>query len=171
MKKIVLVGYMGCGKSSVGKKLALKRKFSFFDLDELIEKNENLTVNEIFSTKGEIYFRKIENIVLTEVLEIKESIVLSVGGGTPCYFNNHELFNQEGVVSIYLKATAPTLANRLLYEKNTRPLLANLSEVELLDYINKHLFDRSYYYHHAKYVINVDDKSIDQIVSEIICIL
>ena len=89
--KVVLLGYMGSGKSSVGALLASKLEISFFDLDAIIEEEEQLSVNEIFAKKGEIYFRKKEHSVLHSLLEKKESFVLSLGGGTPCYFNNHEV--------------------------------------------------------------------------------
>lgn len=167
MIKVVLVGYMGSGKSSVGKKLASSMDLPFVDLDELIEKKEEISINNLFASKGEIYFRKLESEILKQVLSKKDSFVLSLGGGTPCYFNNHELLKHDSVVSIYLKATAISLANRLTVEKTTRPLLTNLNDEELIDYINKHLFDRSFYYHQVAHIISVDDKSITQIVAEI----
>lgn len=167
MEKVVLVGYMGSGKSSVGKKMASTMDLPFVDMDELIEKKEGISINSLFVTKGEIYFRKVESEILKQILAKNDSFVLSLGGGTPCYFNNHELLKQNGVVSIYLKASAITLANRLKTERKTRPLLSNLNDDELIDYINKHLFDRSFYYHQVAHIISVDDKSITQIAAEI----
>ena len=97
----------------------------------------------------------------------KYDFVLSLGGGTPCYYNNHELLLQEGVFSVYLKASVDTLVSRLIKEKAQRPLLHNQDEVSLKDFINKHLFDRNFYYHQATKIVSVDDKSVEQIANEI----
>ena len=169
--KVVLLGYMGCGKSVIGDFLAKKLQVSFFDLDEEIEKVTQNSISELFESKGEIYFRKKENEVLKTFLDKKENFVLSLGGGTPCYFNNHELLQREGVFSIYLKASVDTLVNRLINEKSKRPLLHNQDEVSLKDFINKHLFDRNFYYHQATKVVNLDNKSVEQIVNEIEALL
>lgn len=165
--KIVLLGYMGCGKSVVGAFLAKKLQFSFYDLDQEIEKATKQSITELFQSKGEIYFRKIENEILKQFLAKEENFVLSLGGGTPCYYDNHELLQQNEVFSIYLKASVDTLVNRLIKEKNQRPLLHNQDEVSLKDFINKHLFDRNFYYHQATKIVNVDDKSVEQIANEI----
>ena len=93
--------------------------------------------------------------------------MLSLGGGTPCYFNNHELILQDNIVSFYLKGTAVTLSNRLLAEKEKRPLLSSINAEELPDFINKHLFDRSYYYHQVSHVITIESKSVEAVASEI----
>ena len=96
---------------------------------------------------------------------------MSLGGGTPCYFNNHELLQQDDVFSIYLKASTDTLVNRLINEKDKRPLLHNQDEVSLKDFINKHLFDRNFYYHQATKIVTVDNKSVEQIANEIEALL
>ena len=166
--KVVLVGYMGSGKSSVGKLLGLQLGIPFYDLDAVIEDIEQLSISDLFEKKGELYFRKSENNILKQILHKDESIVLSVGGGTPCYYNNHELLLQEGVVSFYLKATSAKLVERLQVEKESRPLVASLNKDELLDFVNKHLFDRSYYYHQVNHVVAIDEKSVDQLVDEIV---
>lgn len=166
--KVVLVGYMGSGKSSVGKLLGLQLGIPFYDLDAVIEDIEQLSISDLFEKKGELYFRKSENKILQQILHKDESIVLSLGGGTPCYYNNHELLLQEGVVSFYLKATSAKLVERLQVEKESRPLVASLNKDELLDFVNKHLFDRSYYYHQVNHVVAIDEKSVDQLVDEIV---
>lgn len=168
MMKVILVGYMGSGKSSVGKLLASKLRVSFYDLDTIIEENEQQSVTELFENKGEIYFRKLENTILKLVLLKTEPFVLSLGGGTPCYHNNHEMLLQDDVVSFYLKGNAITLANRLQDENVKRPLLSTINENELIDFINKHLFDRSFYYHQVHHVISIDEKSLEQLVAEIL---
>lgn len=167
LKKVILLGYMGSGKSSVGRVLAEKLAMNGFDLDKLIEESQQKTISDIFSEKGEIYFRKIESQILREFLDNQDSFVLALGGGTPCYANNHELLQRDDVISVYLKTSVDTLVQRLKKEKNTRPLIAHLPDEELKDYINKHLFDRNFYYHQAKYIINTDNKTVNEVVNEI----
>lgn len=166
--KLVLIGYMGSGKSIIGLELAKKLKINHFDLDDLIEKSQNLTISDIFKQRGEIFFRKKEHEIFTQKIASTEDFVLSTGGGTPCYYNNHLLFDEKNVQTIYLKASINTLAQRLMSEKNKRPLMQNLSNDDLNEYIGKHLFERSFYYNKAKFIIPVDSKSIEQIVTEII---
>ena len=165
--KIILVGYMASGKSTIGKLLSESLHIPFYDLDDLIENNLNLKINEVFEQKGELFFRKLEHQLFVELLENDEDIIISTGGGTPCYFNNHELLQKEDVVSIYLKASIDTLFNRLVDEKHKRPLIAHLNKEETKEFIAKHLFDRSFYYNQATFKVNVDTKSIDEIVAEI----
>ena len=167
MKKIVLLGYMASGKSEIGKLVSKKMNLPFFDLDYLIENELSKSINQIFEDKGEIFFRKKEHEVFVAKINSDESYVLSLGGGTPCYANNHELLKYDGITSIYLKASIATLAERLKRNTTKRPLLQNLSESELSDYIAKHLFDRSFYYNQAKFTITVDGKSPLEIVAEI----
>ena len=171
MTKIILLGYMGCGKSTIAVKLSKMINVPFVDLDEMIEKKANLSINAIFDTHGEIYFRRLEHEVFVELLQTPERIIIGLGGGTPCYANNHELLKGEGIVSIYLKASIETLFNRLVLNKSKRPLIADKSEGEMKEFIAKHLFDRSFYYNQAQYKVNVDDKTIDQVVLDIVSIL
>lgn len=168
LKKVILLGYMGSGKSSVGRVLAEKLAMNGFDLDKLIEESQQKTISDIFSEKGEIYFRKIESQILREFLDNQDSFVLALGGGTPCYANNHELLQRDDVISVYLKTSVDTLVQRLKKEKKTRPLIAHLPDEELKDYINKHLFDRNFYYHQAKYIINTDNKTVNEVVNEVV---
>src|SRR5690606_15609782 len=130
--------YMGSGKSSVGRVLAEKSAINSFDLDSLIEDSQQKSISDIFNEKGEIYFRKIETQVLKEFIGSQNSFVLALGGGTPCYANNHEFLQREEVVSVYLKASVDTLIQRLKDTKKNRPLIAHLSDQVLTDYINKH---------------------------------
>lgn len=166
MKKIILLGYMGSGKSTIGQKLAQQLDLPFIDLDQQIEKQLEKSVSEIFKEHGEIYFRKKEHEILHSLLEQNTPFVLSLGGGTPCYANNHLALELEQVTSIYLKGSIATLAARLEKEKEHRPLLNQKMEDTLETYIAKHLFDRSYFYHKAKHVLPIDDKSIDQVVEQ-----
>jgi len=167
MKKVVLIGYMGSGKSVVAKKLANQIGISAVELDEMIEKKCAMSIQELFSSKGELFFRKEEHQLFLNLLNDENDMVLSTGGGTPCYFNNHELLNGENVISIYLKASIDTLYNRLLKGKEKRPLISNLNDNEIKEFIAKHLFDRSFYYNQATYKVTVDAKNLDEIVAEI----
>ncbi|WP_306354204.1 shikimate kinase [Flavobacterium sp. '19STA2R22 D10 B1'] len=171
MLKIVLLGYMGSGKSTIAQLLSKSVSIDSLDLDQIIEKKEEKSIKDIFKERGEIYFRKIESQVFNNLMGSEEEMILSIGGGTPCYANNHELLKKDGVVSIYLKASVEELYARLLLEKENRPLIATKDAEELKEYIAKHLFDRSYYYNQAKHKISVDGKSPDEIVAEIIKVL
>lgn len=169
---IVLIGYMGCGKSTIGRKLAKIVNSEFIDLDDFIEKKENLTILQIFETKGEIYFRKKEHEYLKEILQ-RPDIVLALGGGTPCYGSNMDaILNADGVHSIYLKSSIPNLVQKLTPEKEQRPLIAHLkTDEELTEFIGKHLFERSFYYNQSNQTVVTDGKSISVIAEEIVASL
>ena len=171
MKKIILLGYMGCGKSTIAEKLSGLLHLPFVDLDKSIEAKAAMTINQIFESFGEVYFRKLEHDVFVELLATSKNQIIGLGGGTPCYANNHELLKGEGITSIYLKASVETLFNRLSHNKSKRPIVANKSEAELQEFIAKHLFDRSYYYNQAEYKVTVDGKSIDETVTDIMSLL
>jgi len=165
--KIVLLGYMASGKSSVGRVLAQKINTVFIDLDAYIEEKEELTIAEIFATKGEIYFRKQEALYVKKILTSNQNCVVSLGGGTPCYGDTMETLLHTNVTSIYLKATINTLAKRLQLEKEERPLVAELNQEKLVEYIGKHLFERAPFYEQSTMKIQIDAKSIKAIVEEI----
>jgi shikimate kinase len=171
MKKIILLGYMGCGKSTIANKLSGRISIPYIDLDEYIEKKVNLTIKQIFENHGEIHFRKLERTYFVELLNASEEMIIGLGGGTPCYANNHELLKREDVLSIYLKASIETLFERLAPNKSKRPIIAEKGEEEMKEFIAKHLFDRSFYYNQAQYKINVDGKSIEETVNEILNVL
>lgn len=171
MRKIILLGYMGCGKSTIANKLSKNIGIPFVDLDIKIEEKVNLSINAIFEKHGEIYFRKLEHEVFIELLNSPEQLIIGLGGGTPCYANNHELLKADNVVSIYLKASIETLFSRLSANKSKRPLIANKSDEEMKEFIAMHLFERSFYYNQAQYKVSVDDKTIDQVVLDIVSIL
>lgn len=168
MQKILLLGYMGSGKSVVGQSLSQKLAIPFLDLDREIEKQEGKSIRDIFEAKGEIYFRKVEHTLFIKLLQSDSGFVLALGGGTPCYANNHLQLKRPDSVSVYLKASIQTLSDRLESEVSARPLLRNNQDADLSEFIAKHLFDRSFYYNHANLKITVDNKSVNEIVSEII---
>jgi shikimate kinase len=169
MNKIILSGYMGSGKSLIGKLLSQKTNFKVCDLDKLIQKNEGLSINSIFETKGEIYFRQKERQYLIESLDKNQEKIYILGGGTPCYYDNYLLFENE--ITIYLKASIDTLYNRLTKATSRRPLLQNKTETELKEFIAKNLFERSFYYNQSKFIISVDYKNPNEIVAEILDLL
>jgi shikimate kinase len=171
MKKIILLGYMGCGKSTIAHKLSKVIEIPFLDLDECVEKRVNLTISQIFDRHGEVYFRKLEHDVLVDLLNSPGNLIIGLGGGTPCYGNNHELLKRDAVCSVYLKASVATLSGRLVYNKSKRPLIATMKEQELDEFIAKHLFERSYYYNQAQHKVNVDNRTIEETVSDILNIL
>lgn len=160
---------MGSGKSVVGNLLANELSYSFIDLDDQIALMEGKSVPEIFSTRGELFFRVLETEVLKDVLDEPAELVVSLGGGTPCYGNNLELIKKtEGALTVYLKASVDFLTNRLFHEKETRPVISHLETYEVLeDFIRKHLFERSYYYNQADIIINVENKTPDTISKEL----
>lgn len=163
---LALIGYMASGKSTIGRILAKNLDYSFIDLDDFIEEKEEMTVADIFKTKGEIYFRKIESQYLKEIILEKDHVVLSLGGGTPCYNNNMEfILNAQQVKSIYLKASIKTLIDRLKNEKSKRPLVAHIeTDDALAEFIGKHLFERGQFYNQAEVVLSTDDKTESAIV-------
>lgn len=166
--KIVLLGYMASGKSTIGKILAEKLNLPFIDLDNYIEEKEEKTISELFKAKGEIYFRKQEHFYLKELLAKDESFVLSLGGGTPCYAGNMDvLATYKNAKTVYLKASITTITNRLMLAKEARPLVANLEKEQLTEFIAKHLFERSYFYNKAIHVLTTDNKDKEQLALEL----
>jgi shikimate kinase len=162
MAKIFLTGYMGSGKSTAGKKLASRLNYSFIDLDELIEEEYQMTIPQIFSTKGEQEFRAMEHNTLKKVLE-RDNIVVACGGGTPCYYNNMELINGNGI-SVYLKMSADALVSRLMNAKVKRPLIANKNEEELRAFVNRQLEKREDFYHQAQFTVKGKDLDVEELV-------
>jgi len=159
---------MGSGKTTIGIQLAKKLFLNFTDLDEFIEEKEQKSIKEIFEQKGEIYFRKIEHKYLKQFIKENESYVLSLGGGTPCYAGNLDLIlHDKNNLSFYLRGSISTLFKRLSENKFKRPLINDLSDNQLTEYIAKHLFERSIFYDKATYKISIDDKEVQEIVTEI----
>ncbi|RZN83203.1 MAG: shikimate kinase [Winogradskyella sp.] len=167
---IVLAGYMGSGKSTIGRELATILDYDFVDLDDFLAEKENMPIPEIFNQKGEIYFRKKETEYLKGILSSKIKIVLSLGGGTPCYGNNMNLIiNDESVKSFYLKTSIPELLNRLWPEKHKRPLISHMNSKEhLTEFIGKHLFERSAFYSRSNYQIATNGQTVSEIVEQIV---
>ena len=153
MRRIILIGYMGSGKTTVGRALSKETGLMFYDLDWYIESRMRKTVAQIFAEKGEEGFRTIEYNMLHEVAEF-EDVIISCGGGTPCFFNNMDYLNQQGDV-VYLKATPEVLYRHLLMGKIERPLLKDKTPEELIAYITNHLQEREPYYQKATHTLDV----------------
>ena len=154
MRRIILIGYMGAGKTTVGKALAKELCMPFYDLDWYIESRMHKTVKAIFDERGEAGFRKIEHNMLHEVAEF-EDIIISCGGGTPCFFDNIDYMNRQGE-TVYLKATPEVLYGHLKMGKTIRPLLLNKTADEVQVFIREQLAQREPYYSKAKYVLDVN---------------
>ena len=154
MRRIILIGYMGAGKTTVGKALAKELHMPFYDLDWYIESRMHKTVKAIFDERGEAGFRKIEHNMLHEVAEF-EDIIISCGGGTPCFFDNIDYMNRQGE-TVYLKATPEVLYGHLKMGKTIRPLLLNKTSDEVQVFIREQLAQRESYYSKAKYVLDVN---------------
>ena len=162
---VSLVGYMGSGKSTTGKDLAKALGYQFIDLDEYIEEKYQAKIAEIFEKEGELGFRKIEREALKEVLTTT-NIVLSLGGGTPVYYDNMDEIVKNSV-SVFMRVQLPQLVKRLENKKANRPLIAHLNNEELTEFIAKHLFERNQYYEKAKYTINIANESTLEILDQI----
>ncbi|HLV62903.1 shikimate kinase [Galbibacter sp.] len=165
---IVLIGYMGSGKSTVGKVLAKQLQKDFIDFDKYIEAKENQNIPEIFKQKGEVYFRKKEAQYLGELLEDNSKAVVSLGGGTPCFGNNMQTIIETSPNVYYLKLSVDTLIDRLKPEKSYRPLIKDIADKDLSEFIRKHLFERNFYYLQAHHIINVTQQTPEEIAGEII---
>ncbi len=165
--KIVLLGYMASGKSSVGRRLSEKMDIPLLDLDDYISEKENLSIPEIFQQKGEVYFRKIEHKYVKEVLSTNNNFILALGGGTPCYADNMTFINSTDARSIYLEGSTKTMIDRLIRKKTKRPLVASLSDEQIPEFVAKHLFERRPFYEKAKSTIKIDNKKKKQVAEEI----
>ncbi len=168
--KIVLIGYMGSGKSTIGKLLAKKQNLPFKDLDQEIQIAEGMSISEIFSKKGEIYFRRVENETLKNLLALNEGFVLATGGGTPCYADSLDaMLNCADAVSVYLKTPLPILCDRLMNEKGVRPLLNHLNtREEMLEFVGIHLFERAHFYNQAEVIVETANDAPKEVVAKIV---
>ena len=154
MTRIIIIGYMGAGKTTVGHALSKQLGMRFYDLDWYIETRMHKTVAQIFAEKGEEGFRKIEHNMLHEVAEF-ENVIISCGGGTPCFFDNMDYLNEQGD-TIYLKASPEVLYKHLKMGKTVRPLLLNKTPEETQEYIRQQLALREPFYLKARHTLDVN---------------
>lgn len=160
---IFLVGFMGSGKTTLGRPLATRLNYDFIDLDRAIETGEGRTISEIFATDGEAHFRALERKYLERVIAQYKTAVISTGGGTPCFGENMALMNAHGI-TVYLKIAPRMLANRLLAAKVRRPLVEGKSPEELLRYIEETLTERETYYGQANVVVGNPSRDVSQLL-------
>lgn len=165
-RTIYLIGFMGSGKSTLGKVLARLLNYSFIDLDRYIEKKEGATVAEIFSRHGEEKFRELERLAIHETAQ-KGDTVVATGGGAPCFFDNMDFMNQQGI-TVYLKIMPDNLARRLTSAPAHRPLLAEKDENELHEFIKQRLKERSPFYQKANIVADTETLSPEETARNIV---
>ena len=160
--RIFLIGFMGSGKTTIGRKLAAPIGFDFIDADHYIEQKSGLSVAQIFEQQGEVAFRKIEHNALLELLQ-RDYVVISTGGGMPCYNNNIDLMLANGKV-IYLKTSPQALTKRLMRSRTERPLIKDRSEAELRQYIEERLTEREPVYNRAHISIQTENITTEEIL-------
>ncbi len=161
--KIFLIGFMGSGKSTAGRKLASKLNWAFIDLDEMIQKMEGMKIPDIFSLKGEPYFRKLEAKALQELKSVKETVI-STGGGTPCFGDNMDFMLSSGL-TVYIRMTPLNLKKRLEGSVEGRPLLKEVDMKDLQEYIISKLAEREKWYSRAEIVIDVVNNDLPDLLS------
>ncbi|EAQ50361.1 MULTISPECIES: shikimate kinase [Leeuwenhoekiella] len=163
--KIYLIGYMGSGKSTLGKILAQEQDMNFIDFDDFLEEKEGKSISEIFNEQGEIYFRKKEALYLQELLQGYDNSVISLGGGTPCYGDAMQRINEAEGTSVYINVPVKELASRLWSQREHRPVLKHQDTPEKLEeFVRKHLFERSFYYNQAVVKIMVKEQGVDELI-------
>lgn len=161
--RIFLVGFMGSGKTTAGRKLASRLSWSFIDLDEIIERDNGMSVAGMFAERGEEWFRTAESKALRE-LGNSRNTVISTGGGTPCFFGNMEFMLKNGL-TVYLKMTPEKLSRRLSGSTTGRPLLKNIGKKELPVYISALLAERELWYSKAEIILDIERGNISALLS------
>ncbi len=166
--KLFLIGYMGCGKSSLGRKIAKTAGVEFYDMDSMIEQREGATISDIFHFAGEQYFREKERSMIEEFGTMDGSMVISTGGGVPTWEDNMERMNQIGT-SLYLRRTAKQIASRLSpHGRQKRPKLRGLNDEELVAFMTTNMAEREPFYSRATITIDCEEMSDEQLVERIL---
>ncbi|MBR3702300.1 MAG: shikimate kinase [Alistipes sp.] len=169
--KLFLVGYMGCGKSSLGRKIAKRAEMRFVDMDSVIEEREGASVSDIFRYEGEEYFRGKERELIEEVALAADDVVVSTGGGVPTWQDNMSRMNEIGEV-VYLRRTAERIASRLSpHGRQKRPKLRGLNDEELVRFMRENMAEREPFYSQARYCIDCDNLSDEELIEKIVSIL
>lgn len=156
---------MGCGKTHWGKLLSEKVQIPFFDLDSLIEEREDKSIAEIFAEMGEEYFRMLEKDVLYLVTESHETFVLACGGGTPCFFNNIDYMKRKGT-TVWINCSTDSLHQRLIKEKDKRPLIRSIPDEKLKSFIRKKYSDRKIFYQQATVILFDEELTLDTLIEK-----
>lgn len=163
MKRVILIGFMGSGKSTLGKKIASRLNVPFIDSDKEIETHFNKTIGEIFVENGESHFREIESNFISSLID-KEKFVLATGGGMPCFGKNMDELNDLGI-TFYLERSPKELANRLIQAKEHRPLIDGMEYEELVSFIENKLGQREEFYKKAAFVLNREEQTPEAIAN------
>lgn len=163
--RIYLVGYMGSGKSTIGRLLAASLGISWIDLDNEFEDRYKIGVPDFFSKYGEIAFRELEKKLLEEFSQI-QNVVVSTGGGTPCFFDNMNLINRTGY-SVYLEASPALLLSRIELSARKRPLFQQMKGNDLSKNLENHLESRKPYYEKAKLVVQAENPDIEEMSTRV----
>jgi len=165
ISKILLSGYMGAGKSTIGKKLAQLNQWQFIDLDSFIEEKERKSISQIFKEQGEAHFRKLEKQALDSLLKVEKALVISLGGGTVCHSGIAKMLsNNKHVIVCYLKFNPDIICQRLLHEQTKRPLLNEIQDLK--SFVTKHINSRTEFYEMADLILD-DVESIEESCREI----
>ncbi len=160
--RIYLIGYMGCGKTTLGRKLAATLKLTFIDLDIFLEEKYFRTIPQIFEEEGEAEFRRKEQNVLHEVSTF-DDVIVATGGGAPCFFDNMEVMNNTGFC-IFLDVDTDSLVNRLIHAKTERPIIKGKSPDELHHFIDEMMLKRRPFYEKARYILKGSEIKPDQVI-------
>jgi|SRR4051812_2855042 shikimate kinase len=164
--KIFLIGFMGCGKTHWGRQLGEKLKMPFFDLDEKISEHAGRSIGEIFKQAGEEHFRLLEKDVLHMLTESHESFIMATGGGTPCFYNNIDYLKKQGIV-VWINCSTDSLYQRLVKEKDKRPLISSIPDSELKSYIIRKYSSRKIFYQQAGVILPDGNITLDMLVNKI----
>lgn len=166
MSKIFLIGYMGSGKTTIGKHLAARLKLPFIDVDTFIENRFRKTIAQLFEERGEEQFRLIEQNIIKELVDF-EDVVISTGGGLPCFFDNMELMNRSGQ-TVYLRTGNDELAARLNQCKQSRPLIKEKSPEEIKRFVEENMTKRKPFYEQASVSIDVDILTTEEDIARLV---
>lgn len=159
--QIFLIGFSGCGKSTIGKELARVLGVRFTDVDKSISAEQNRNVSQLFAVRGEVGFRKLEHEKLLQIISEKDDCIVATGGGLPCFSDNMELIKAE---AIYLRRSVDSLTTRLDLCKLTRPLVRNMDTEQLRNYVTETLTRREVFYNQASHIVDCDGLSDSDIV-------
>ena len=157
--RIFLIGFMGCGKSFLGKLWAKENTIPFYDLDTLIEDEERMSIEKIFSVYGEVYFREKEAAILRNTDRF-ENCIIACGGGAPCYFDNMQWMNKNGT-TVFLNETEERIFSNIISDKKVRPLIASQDKTTLRIFIKNKLSERKPFYEKCRIILNPDQLNIN----------
>ena len=164
--RIFIIGYMGAGKSTVGKRLANNLDIPFVDLDDAFEARFRYSIPHFFDHFGEKRFREFEHRCLKEIIKDHEHAVISTGGGTACFNNNISLMNEKGI-TVYIKMHPKSLAHRLNRARRLRPVVRDIQNSDMQEFIEEQLAEREPYYEQATTIIKGENLDMEDLISKL----